>query len=356
VIQYRTALLTVLATLAMILTAVAQDRPLLDDAQADHAITRSIQLVESTMMTIPGLARAAAPVLENAKQAQLNLKADGYRNSGQTYTLLANLRAYVALADSLPKPYPYPEEASNQLSQIRAVIFRLDTHFRALLDDLQTRLRNPDRDNLSRYADANLREGPPQPSRPRVVFLGDSITDGWRLNEYFPDANFVNRGISGQVTGEMLGRMKADVIDLQPKAVVILAGTNDIARGVDVTTIQNNLAMIAELAKARRIKVIMASILPVHDYKKAQNPRYDRTPGRPPQTILALNDWIRAYCKSEHHTYLDYFSAMVDANGFLQEDLADDGLHPNAAGYRVMSPLVWQAITSNLPQGAGPRR
>ena len=147
---YRTALFLILAPLAVIFAAAAQDAPLLNGAQAGQAVTRSIQLIESTMITIPGLARAAAPVLENAKQAQLNLKAGGYRNADQTYILLANLRAYAALADSLPKPYPYPEEASNQLSEIRTGIARLNSHFRALLDDLQTRLRNPDRDNLPR--------------------------------------------------------------------------------------------------------------------------------------------------------------------------------------------------------------
>jgi lysophospholipase L1-like esterase len=152
-----------------------------------------------------------------------------------------------------------------------------------------------------------------------VVFLGDSITDGWRLNEYFPDRDFVNRGIGGQITGQMLGRMKADVIDRQPAAVVVLAGVNDIARGAPIETIRNNLAMIADLAVAHRIKPVFASILPVHDYQ------------RPMATIRALNEWLAAMCRQRGFVYLDYFPAMADAGGFLRAELADDGLHPNAA-------------------------
>jgi len=358
VIRNRTLLLPLICPLllAAALPAQAADNPLLSPAEAARTFTRAVQLVESTMITVPGLARAAAPVLENCKQSRLNLEAAGNRHAGQTYALLMNLRAYLALADSMPKPYPFPREAAAQFTELRGLIQRIDSHFRALLEQLEARLRNPDRDNLRRYAEANLKLGPPQPNRPRVVFLGDSITDGWRLNEYFPGRDFVNRGISGQITGEMLGRMKADVIDLKPAAVVILAGTNDIARGVPVSTIENNLIMMAELAKLHRIKVILASLLPIHDYNKDQNPRYERSRQRPPKTILELNDWIRAYCRRNRLTYLDYFSALVDANGFLQKDLADDGLHPNAAGYRVMAPLALQAIDRVVPRPAGPRR
>jgi len=342
--------------LSYTISTAAQDSPLLSGADADQAFSRALQLTESTMITVPGLARAAAPVLENAKQAVVNLKVAGRRHAGHTYALLTNLRAYMALADSLPRPYPFSEEAARQFAELRAVNARIESHFRALLDSLHLQLRDPDRDNLERYAEANLRVGAHRVGHSRVVFLGDSITDGWRLNEYFPDSDFINRGISGQTTGQMLGRMMADVIALEPRAVVVLAGTNDIARGIPVAAIQNNLAMIAELAKAHQIKVIMASILPVHDYNKETNPGFERTAARPPATILQLNDWIRDYCRRERHTYLDYFAKMVDANGFLQQDLADDGLHPNAAGYRIMSPLVWAAIVQNAPQSVGPQR
>ena len=167
---------------------------------------------------------------------------------------------------------------------------RLDSHFRALLDLKEAQLRNPDRDNLKRYAEANEKLGAPSPQRPRVVFLGDSITDGWRLNEYYgSERDFVNRGISGQITGEMLGRMKADVIDLKPRLVLVLAGINDIGRGVAVTTIENNLSMIADLAEAHHIEPMFASLLPVSDYHKDVNPQYARTAHLPPATILEVN-------------------------------------------------------------------
>ena len=153
------------------------------------------------------------------------------------------------------------------------------------------------------------------PGRPRVVFLGDSITDGWRLNEYFGDRDFVNRGISGQITGEMLGRMKADVIDLKPEAMIVLAGTNDIARGVPVAAIENNLAMIADLAEFHKIKPLFASVLPVSDYHKGVNPANERTKQRPPATILELNAWLKSFCARRNFTYVDYFPALADQAG-----------------------------------------
>src|SRR5262249_20859639 len=151
------------------------------------------------------------------------------------------------------------------------------------------------RDNLKRYAEANERLGPPG-DLPRVVFLGDSITDAWRLNEYFTGRDFVNRGISGQTTGEMLSRMKQDVVDLKPVAMVVLAGTNDIARGVATKTIENNLEMIADVAEYYKIRPIFGSILPVSDYHKSKNPRYEMTKTRPPATILEINRWLQDFC------------------------------------------------------------
>ncbi len=352
----RSAFIAVAAVLIVSTGAAGQDNPLLGSREAGELFTRSMQLMESTVLTVPGLARSAEPLIENSRQSLTSLKAQRNLHPGHTYELLTTLRAYLALSDSLPKPYPYPEEASRQSAELRAAVARIDSHFQALMEQRERALRAPDRDNLKRYAEANLRVGPPQVMKPRAVLLGDSITDGWRLNEYFPDSDFINRGISGQITGQMLGRMKADVIDLDPKAVVILAGTNDIARGVELSTIQDNLTMIAELAKLHSIKVIMASVLPIHDYNKGENPMFERSPQRPPKTILALNDWIADYCRKNRHTYLDYFSAMVDDNGFLKKDLADDGLHPNSAGYQVMAPLVWNAIVKTVPQPAGPSR
>jgi lysophospholipase L1-like esterase len=309
--------------------------------------------MEAGGVAIPDLLHAVAPVMESAKQACKNLEARANQGT-PTYNVLIQLRSYLALADAVPKPYPFPEMAKKQIEEVRDNLARFEAHLRALLDQKETQIRPPDRDNLKRYADANRRTPPPDRNKPRVVFLGDSITDGWRINEYFPDRDFINRGISGQITGEMLGRMKADVLDLQPQAVLILAGTNDLARNIPLTTIENNYLMIADLASAYRIKVIFASVLPVSDHHKDVNASYERTPGRPPVYIKALNDWLQAFCAQRHFTYLNYFDSTVDSNGQLQADLADDGLHPNSKGYRIMAPLALDAIQRTLAPSAPP--
>ncbi|MCW5981234.1 MAG: SGNH/GDSL hydrolase family protein [Bryobacteraceae bacterium] len=349
------ALLAALSALAP--GAGAQPNALMSAAEAEQHYQRTLQLMESTMISVPGLARAAEPILENSRQALANLRVSpGQRNAGLTYLLLTNIRAYEALADSIPKPFPFPAEASKQFAELRVAIERTDSHLRALLDYVEASARNPDRDNLARYEEDNQKVGAPNPANPRVVFLGDSITDGWRLNEYFPERDFINRGISGQISGEMLGRMRSDVLNLKPAILVVLAGTNDIARGVKQSVIEDNLAMIAMLAKANNVKVILSSVLPVNDFNKDEDPRFERTRQRPPVAILRLNTWIRSYCSQAGHHYLDYYSPMADAGSFLKKDLADDGLHPNTNGYRIMAPLVQAAIDKIAPASPAPAR
>ncbi len=310
---------------------------------------RDLQLMQSLAIAIPELSRAGAPITENFRFAITNLRGSaGWSNTNILYGLLSNLRAFVALADAVDKPYPFPEEAARQLTELRASIDPINAHFRAQLSQREAQLRTPDRDNVHRYAEADARLGAPQAGKPRVVFLGDSITDGWRINEYFPDSDFVNRGISGQITGEMLGRMKPDVIDLKPAAMLVLAGTNDLARGTPLSIIQNNLTMIADLAEFHKIKPIFASLLPVSDYHMQQTTR------RPPAQILAMNQWLQQFCARRHFTYLDYFPHLVDSKGMLQEKLSDDGLHPNSAGYRVMAPLAQEAIRATVGSSAVP--
>ena len=319
----------------------------LSASDANLLCQRTVQLMDAGGVAIPDLQRAAAPVIENVRTAcdQLQRRA----NAGQpTYALLMNLRAYLALADAVPKPFPFPEAARQQFAELRDDLARMEAHFQALLDQKDTQLRSSDRDNLTRYNEANRKLPPPQAGKPRVVFFGDSITDIWRLNEYFSDHDFVNRGISGQITGEMLGRMKADVLNLQPAAVLILAGTNDLARNIPLVAIEDNYSMIATLASAQNIKVIFASVLPVSDYHKDQNPAYEMTKIRPPVYIKALNDWLQNFCAQKGYTYLNYSQAMVDAQGQLGSDLADDGLHPTAKGYRIMAPLAVAAIDKAL--------
>jgi len=197
---------------------------------------------------------------------------------------------------------------------------------------------------LARYRDANEALKPPVHSENRVVFFGDSITDMWRLDESFPNKPYINRGIGGQTTSQMLVRFRQDVINLQPRAVVILAGTNDIAGNTGPVTnqdIEANLADFADLAKSYNIRVIFSSILPVYNYTPQSQEFYA---SRPADRIIALNKWMKGYCAVNGLVYLDYYTAVVDAKGMLRRDLADDGLHPNKAGYALMAPLAAKAI------------
>jgi len=205
--------------------------------------------------------------------------------------------------------------------------------------------------NLGRYRDANVKTRVPQKNDKRVVFLGDSITDIWaepQMAPFFPGKPYIGRGIGGQTTPQMLVRFRHDVVALQPKVVVILAGTNDIAGNtgpMSLEEIEANLASMAELARAHGIKVVLSSVLPVSDKDPTEGGKQPKmTERRPPEKILALNEWIKKYCSEHRLVYLDYFSAMVDEQGFLKRDLSDDGLHPNKAGYAVMAPLAEKAI------------
>jgi len=202
---------------------------------------------------------------------------------------------------------------------------------------------------LARYRDANAALKPPAPSENRVVFFGDSITDIWHLDEYFPGKPYVNRGIGGQTTPQMLIRFRQDVIEIHPKAVVILAGTNDIAGNTGpmrLEDIQANYTSMAELARVNNIRVVFSSVLPVHNYTPQSQILFAQ---RSPQKILVLNRWLKDYVAAHSDCfYLDYFGAMVDNKGYMKRDFADDGLHPNAAGYKVMAPLAEAAIQNAL--------
>jgi lysophospholipase L1-like esterase len=199
---------------------------------------------------------------------------------------------------------------------------------------------------LERYRAENAKLGPPRPGENRVVFMGNSITEGWA--KYFPtmfaSKPYVNRGIGGQTTPQMLVRFRQDVIALKPAVVVILAGTNDIAGNTGPSTpqmIEDNLASMAELARANGIRVVLSSILPVYDYPWR--------PGlQPAPKIVAINAWMKQYAATHDAVYLDYHSAMADARQGMKADLATDGVHPNEAGYRVMAPLAEKAIADAL--------
>jgi lysophospholipase L1-like esterase len=201
---------------------------------------------------------------------------------------------------------------------------------------------------LARYRAENAALAPAEADQQRVVFYGDSITDGWGrrpdTGEFFPGKPYVNRGISGQTTPQMVVRFRQDVINLRPAAVVILAGTNDVAGNTGPMTpemTEDNFRSMVDLAKANGIRVIVASITPAADYpwKKGLEPV---------RKIKALNNWLQGYCVNHSVTYLDYYSAMADEEGGMRPGISFDGVHPNAKGYAIMAPLAQAAIDKAL--------
>jgi lysophospholipase L1-like esterase len=197
---------------------------------------------------------------------------------------------------------------------------------------------------LARFKEADVKLGPPAAGENRVVFMGDSITEGWHLDESFPGKPYVNRGISGQTTPQMVLRFRQDVIALQPKVVVILAGTNDIAGNTGPETleqIEDNLASMADLAHANGIRVVLCSITPAFDYPWQ--------PGlTPAPKIDAINTWLKGYATDKGYVYVDYHSAMKDARDGLPAALSHDGVHPLPTGYAVMAPLAEAGIEKAL--------
>ena len=207
--------------------------------------------------------------------------------------------------------------------------------------------RSMDFGGLQRYREANAKLAAPAPGENRIVFFGDSITEAWHRyhKEFFIGRPYFDRGISGQTTSQMVIRFRPDVIALKPKVVVILAGINDIAGNTGPATledIEGNLTSMVELAKANGIRVVLSSILPA-----------DRLPWRrelpnPTEKVLALNAWIKDYAAKSGCVYLDYFSAMADAQNAMKKELQEDAVHPNRAGYDVMEPLAEKAIAEVL--------
>jgi lysophospholipase L1-like esterase len=200
--------------------------------------------------------------------------------------------------------------------------------------------------DLHKYQEANAKLPSPAPDENRVVFMGNSITEGWapHFATMFPGKPYIGRGISGQTTPQMLVRFQQDVVALKPKVVVILAGTNDIAGNTGPSTlgmIENNISSMAEIAQANGIRVVLSSILPVYDYPWK--------PGlEPAPKIIAVNKWLKDWARDHGAVYLDYHSAMSDDRGGMKAELASDGVHPTLAGYRIMAPLADKAISEAL--------
>jgi lysophospholipase L1-like esterase len=201
---------------------------------------------------------------------------------------------------------------------------------------------------MGRYKGENAALKPPEPGERRVVFFGDSITDNWGrypgTGMFFPGRPYVNRGIGGQTTTQMVVRFRQDVVDLHPAVVVILAGTNDIAGNTGPMTpemTEDNLRTMVDLAKANGIRVVLTSITPAA--------AYPWRPGvQPIEAIKEINAWMRAYCADHGVTYVDYYSAMSDESGAMKTGISFDGVHPNANGYEIMAPLAQQGIDKAL--------
>jgi lysophospholipase L1-like esterase len=247
---------------------------------------------------------------------------------------------YILLLGALLLPATATTQVVEQFALTKANCC-LPATAKSLADQLQ------DWNQLGRYYADNqrLKQLPPDPGR--VVFLGDSITDGWKLAQYFPGKPYVNRGISGQTTPQMLVRMFPDVIALKPAALLVYAGTNDIAGNTGpetLTMIEDNLQAITELAQAHGIKVILCSVTPVSDYTARQ-----QTVQRPPSDILRLNAWLREYAAKANAVFADYFAALVDETGMLKQGFSGDGLHPNDKGYALLVPVAEAAIAKVLP-------
>lgn len=203
--------------------------------------------------------------------------------------------------------------------------------------------------DLARFHDADHKLGQAPAGEDRVVFMGDSITQGWNLENSFPGKPYINRGISGQTSPQMLVRFRQDVIDLKPKVVVILAGTNDLAGNTGPMTLdesEGNIASMAELADANRIRVVLCSVLP--------SVGFPWHPGlaNPAPRIAVLNKWIQAYAVRKGYIYVDYYSAMKDRAGGLLPNLSRDGVHPLPTGYRIMAPLAEAGIEEAMKEGS----
>ena len=198
------------------------------------------------------------------------------------------------------------------------------------------------------YVDANRALSDPLPGERRVVFIGDSITDRWDLARSFPGKPYVNRGIGSQVTAQMVLRFQQDVVALEPAAVVILAGINDLhgfLQKETPETITQNYQAMADIADRHGIEVIFCSILPIHNYTDQARTMLQE---RNPETLRQLNDWLRRFAAQRGYGYADYHAAMADGTGLLRRELAEDGIHPLRSGYAIMAPILQAEIDRAL--------
>jgi lysophospholipase L1-like esterase len=321
---------------AFCLLAESPPNALLSPPETQIAATHILQLMDATAASVPGLARATEAIRESAEATAAAL-GKSPRDEPLTLQLVNELRGYLALSDSIPRPDFFSPAASQRFLALRDEQQRLERHFQALLarNELDRRALAADPNGLERYAALNAKATPPTPSLPRFVFIGDSAIDSWKLNEYFAGKDFVNRGIAGQTTAQILSRFLADVVALRPLAVFVLAGSDDIAAGMTPSSIADNLVMMGDVAKAHSVEPAFASLLPVGG---------EAAKVRTPESIKKLNTWLRNFCIRENYVYVDYFTAMADSKGMMKAGLSDDGVNPNARGYRVMAPILLDGV------------
>jgi len=252
-----------------------------------------------------------------------------------------SLLAAALAALSIPAPFlARSPKAAPQPAQPRATAAAPSSQLSAREQQLLT-----DFGNLARFHDADLKLGPPAPGEDRVVFMGDSITQIWDLKKSFPGKPYINRGISGQTSPQMLLRFRQDVIDLKPKVVIILAGTNDIAQNTGPMTLrqtEGDIVDMAQLARFNGIRVVLCSVTP--SVRFGWHPQVTDAASK----IAAVDQWLKAYAASHHYVYVNYYSALKDAAGGLPRKYSRDGVHPTAAGFAVMAPLAQAGIEKAL--------
>lgn len=327
-------LLSVSLCMLVAFRIVAQTTP----AALDLGIRMS-QLMESTATAVPDLIRTSETVRHLANTTLTSMRADP-GNKALDFRLINEVKAYLAVSDTFPAS-EMPSVAEQQFGELRQDLVRFQQIFEAALASQNQghALTDADPNDLHRYSEANSKL-PPLGTLPRIVFLGDSVAEHWHLSEAFPGRDLVNRGIAGQTTTQMLARFMQDVLLPHPKAVVVLGGSADAARGIPSYAIEDTLTMIGELSKLHGIKVTFASILPEGAALAG------KTHGTP--QIQQINRWMKEYCLRENFIYLDLFSAVADANGELPADLTEDGLNPNAKCYTVMTPVTLDALNRVL--------
>jgi lysophospholipase L1-like esterase len=305
--------------------------------------TDSLQSNPRTTGSFSGLAHLVGPDLSAPKNGDILVNRIHLRSA---------LFAIVAIAGLLPPTQLFAQEPGN-VPETKAPAPTKVAPSAAPVNDWEVKHNIQLKEDwpwLGRFKEANLKLAPPAAGENRVVFMGDSITEGWHFDGpkgFFPGKPYINRGISGQTTPQMVLRFRQDVIALQPKVVVILAGINDIAGNTGLETleqIENNLTSMAELANANHIQVVLCSVTPAFDFPWK--------PGLvPAPKVIALNTWIKSYAASKAYVYVDYHTAMKDARDGLPSNLSGDGVHPNPAGYAIMTPLVEAGIERALNAG-----